>query len=327
VELSGAEKAAFFVLSLDEDQAATLLGKMQDDELQRLHQVAQGLRQTRLDPGVLQSIYVEFVRGVSGDLPMIWGGGDYLLGLFKRALGDDRAHNLLRAPLAPSGPLDDVAGDGKVLAEMLAGEHPQAIAAVLSQVEPSTASMVLTTLSEDQQEQVIDRMASLASISPLAIRATRDTLSTELGDSLSQSEATPGVMRAAAILNELLPEQSAAILAKIESRSPERAGAIRREQFTFEDLAKLDKRGMQVLLREVDGAQLSLAMKNAGDGVRRTILSSMSSRAAETLKEDLQNLGPQRVADVEKAQRDIVMTAVRLQGEGKLVLITGGQVV
>ncbi len=327
MQLSGPEKAAFFVLSLDEEHAAAILGKMQDDELQKLHRVAKGLKQARLDPEVLRAIYVDFVRGVSGEVPMIWGGGDYLAGLLRKAVGDERADGLLQPPLPPSGPLDDVAGDGKVLAEMLAGEHPQAIAAVLSQVEPTTASMVITALSEDQQEQVIERMAMLASISPLAIRATRDTLSTELGDSLSQAETTPGIARAAAILNELLPEQSAAILAKIESRSPDRASAIRREQFTFEDLSKLDKRGMQVLLREVDGALLSQALKNAGEEVRRTIFSAMSSRAVETLSEDLQNLGPQRVADVEKAQREIVMTAIRLQSEGKLVLITGGQVV
>lgn len=327
MNLSGSEKAAYFILSLDEDQATALLGRMQDEELQRLHAVAQGLSTARVAPYVLHGIYAEFVKGVTGEVPMLWGGSGYLAQLLRRAIGEERAAPILRAPPPPSGPLDDVASDGKVLAEMLSQEHPQAISAVLSQVEPSVASVVLASLPEEVQEQVIDRMASLSSISPSAIHATRDTLSTELGESLSGAEATPGASRAAAILNEMLPEHSASILARIESRAPDRAAAIRREQFTFEDLAKLDRRGMQTLLREVDASQLVMALKSASERLRERVFTSMSSRAAETLKEDLQNLGPQRVADVEKAQWDIVMSAVRLAGEGKLTLITGGQVV
>lgn len=326
MNLTGPEKAAYFVLSLDEDLAAPLLSRLPDEDLQRIHQTALKLRRARVEPELLCDIYKDFIAGVSGERPVLRRGGDYLSQLFRKAVGEERAHLLLKGPPPVSGPLDDVALDGKVLAEMLSGEHPQTIAAVLSQVDTLVAAEVLTTLSEEVQDQVIDRMTSLSSISPLAIRATRDTLSTELGESLSQ-EMTSGVSRVAAILNSLMPEQSAMLLAKIEARAPEQAALIRREQFTFEDLAKLDRRGMQVLLREVDAAMLVVALKTAGEEVRQRVFSSMSSRAAETIKEDLANLGPQRLADVEKAQRDMVETAIRLQTEGKLVLVTGGQVV
>lgn len=327
MNLTGPEKAAYFVLSLDEEQAAPLLSRLKDDDLQRLHATAQGLRRKRLEPDTLRAIYSEFSRSVSGELPILHGGGEYLAQLLKKALGDERAHLLLRGPPPVSGPLDDVATDGQVLAEMLSSEHPQTVAAVLSQVDTAIASTVINAMPEEMQEQVIDRMASLASISPVAIRATRDTLSTELGESMTQIEATSGASRVAAILNSMMPEQSAMLLAKIEARSPERAALIRREQFTFEDLAKLDRRGMQILLREIDASQLVMSLKTASEDVRQRVFSSMSSRAAETIKEDLANLGPQRLMDVEKAQRDIVETAIRLQTEGKLVLVTGGQVV
>lgn len=327
MNLTGPEKAAYFVLSLDEEQAAPLLSRMQDDDLLRLHQTARQLQRLRVEPEVLRAIYTEFVKSVSGELPVLRGGGAYLGQLYRRAIGEERATLLLdsKGPPPPGGPLDDVARDGRVLAEMLSHEHPQAIAAVLSQVDTGVAAVVLTAMSEELQDQVIDRMVSLESISPVALRATRDTLSTELGE--RQPEAASGVTQVAAILNSLMPEQSAMILSKIEARSPERAALIRREQFTFEDLGKLDRRGMQVLLREIDASQLVVSLKTASEEVRGRVFSSMSSRAAETIKEDLLNLGPQRLADVEKAQRDIVETAIRLQTEGKLVLVTGGQVV
>lgn len=327
MNLSGPEKAAFLLLSLDEDQAAPVLSRLKDDELQLLFNTAQRLGKSRVGVGLLDSIYKELAQMLRGELPILHGGGDYVSQLLRRAVGEDRAQQLLRPPPPVSGPLDDVASDGRTLAQMLTHEHPQTVAAVLSQVEPAVAAVMLNTLSEDMQEQVIDRMSALAGISPTAIHATRDTLSSELGDSMSHLETTSGTTRAAAILNELLPEQSTLILAKIESRDPERAANIRREQFTFDDLARLDRRGMQILMREIDANQLVVALKTASDDMKARVFSSISSRASETLKEDLANLGPQRLADVEKAQREIVLTAIRLQSEGKLVLITSGPVV
>lgn len=146
MQLTGPEKAAYFVLSLDEEQAAPLLTRFKDEDLQRLHTTAQGLKRKRLEPELLRSIYVEFTRAVSGEVPMLHGGGDYLAQLLRSTLGDERAHLLLRGPPPVSGPLDDVANDGQVLAEMLSNEHPQTIAAVLSQVETAVAATVLTAM-------------------------------------------------------------------------------------------------------------------------------------------------------------------------------------
>lgn len=325
--LTGPEKAAFLVLSLDEDKLAPLLSRLHDNELQRLHEAAQGLPKTRVEPALLPALYAEFARGLRGEVPFLHGGGDYLEELLHRVLGEERARRLLARPATPGGPMDDLGGDGKTLAEMLVGEHPQAIAAVLAQVPAGAAAAVLAALPEETQELVVDRMAALASVSPSALRATRDALTSELGEGLFHSEDAEGVSRAAAILNELMPEQSAALMARLEARDPERAAAIQRERFTFADLAKLDRRGMQVLLREVDTAQLVVAMKGSSEELSQAVLGAMSSRASQTLREDIENLGPQRLSDVERAQREIAVVAMRLQTEGKLVLITGGQVV
>lgn len=327
MQLSGPEKAAVLMLSLEEDQASPLLSRMRDDEILRLQEAVKVLPRARLQSNLLQGLYVEFARNASGEVPLLHGGGEYLAVLLRRALGEERASNLLLPPAAPTGPLDDVASDAKTLADMLAGEHPQTIAAVLAQVAPSVAGAVLTCLPEEVQELVIDRMSIIATVSPTAIRATKENLSTELGEALFQTEATVGISKAAAILNELLPEHSAAILARIDQRDPDRAAAIRREQFTFEDLSKLDRRAMQILLREVDAVQLTLSLKGASDAVRNAIFGAMSSRAAQTLREDLENMGPQRLADVEKAQREMALAATRMAAEGKIVLVTGGQFV
>lgn len=315
MNLTGPEKAACLVLSLDEEQAAPLLGRLAEVDLQRLQASAQRIQRCRVTSEMLQAVYLEFSHVVEGQVPILRGGSEYLERLLRRVAA------------AAAGPLDELASDGKLLAEMLSQEHPQTVAAVLSQVDSGVAAVVLASMPEDLQEQVLDRMASINSISPVAIQATRDTLFSELGGGLAQTETLSGAARVAAILNTMLPEQSAALLAKIEARSPERAALIRREQFTFEDLGKLDRRSMLVLLREVDAAQLVLALKTASEALREHILSSMSSRAAETIREDLANQGPQRLVDVERAQREILEIAMRLQSEGKLVLGTGGQVV
>lgn len=325
--LSGPEKAAFLVLSLEEDRVAPLLSRLQDQELRKLHEAAQGLRRSRVAPEMLTALYAEFSRGLRGEIPILHGGGEYLVELLHRSIGSERATRLLAQPASAPGPMDDLTGDTKTLAEMLVGEHPQAIAAVLSQVPATAGATVLSALPEDTQELVLDRMAAISNISPTAIRATRETLAAELGEGFFQSEAAAGIGRAAALMNELLPEHSAALMARLEARDPERAAAIQRERFTFADLARLDRRGMQVLLREVDPAQLVISMKTANDEIAAAVYGAMSSRAAQTLKEDVDNLGPQRLAEVERAQREIVVAAMRLQAEGKLVLITGGQVV
>ncbi|MCS6915113.1 MAG: FliG C-terminal domain-containing protein [Myxococcales bacterium] len=315
MKLTGPEKAACLILSLDEEQAAPLLGRLGEADLQRLQASAQRIQQHRVTSETLRAIYLEFSQVVEGQVPILHGGSEYLAKLIQRAA----------SPAA--GPLDELAGDGKLLAEVLSQEHPQTVAAVLSQVDTGVATAVLASMPEELQEQILDRMATIHSISPVAMEATRDTLFTELGDSVTQTEPLSGPARVAAILNTMLPEQSAALLAKIEARSPERAALIRREQFTFEDLGKLDRRGMVVLLREVDAGQLVLALKTASEALREKILSAMSSRAAETIREDLANQGPQRLVDVERAQREILEIAMRLQSEGKLVLATGGQIV
>jgi flagellar motor switch protein FliG len=216
--------------------------------------------------------------------------------------------------------------DPRILANIIRGEHPQTIALVLSILSVRKAVDLVSYLPEKIHRDVITRMAYLEKVDKRIIEEVEGVLKEQL-ESLGAVEGRQigGVEVVASILNQMDRKLEGDLLDKIEESDPALAERIRQLMFTFEDLMKVDDRGMQVLLKEVTSEDVALALKGASDGIKEKIFANMSERASAMLKEDLEAMGPVRVTDVERAQVKVAMIAKKLESEGKIALSKGNE--
>ncbi len=214
--------------------------------------------------------------------------------------------------------------DPKTLSNFMRSEHPQTIALILSQMEPSKSGQILASLPESLQDEVVKRIASLEEVSMSILKQIADVLENEIQATGASGQIMGGVKPVAEILNQAGRSTEQAILSRLEETDPDMADSIRQLMFVFDDLNKIDDRGIQAILREVTSQDLALALKTAGDDIKEKIFKNMSERAVEMLKEDMEAMGPVRLSDVEKAQQEIIKVAMRLEQEGKIVISRGG---
>ena len=332
MQLQGAEKAAVFLLSLPEERSVQILKHFAEDELQHLRAAMENLGP--IGAGAVDGIYSEFADAFKKGLTSMRGSSAYLQSLVSKSHGESQAVKLfappeLALPAAPPPPqegeplarLEDV--DPSLLTVALADEHPQVAAVVLAHVEVSLAGAVLDKLPASVQSDLVRRIAKLTTVSGLAFEDAQRVLGgLELKSAAGEID---GLGTAAAILNQLAPPTAESLLEKLAEDTPEEVDFIRRAMFTFENLTEADTRGMQALLREVPSDTLLAALKTASDALKDKIFSCMSSRAAEMLREELDIMAPMRVAQVEEAQRQVVDVAMRLLGEGKIVVEGRGE--
>jgi flagellar motor switch protein FliG len=254
------------------------------------------------------------------------GGLDYASRLLQETFGKERADDLLalvrRSQEAAQGNLAKLQRtDPQQLGKLLDSEHPQTIALVLAHLDPRRASLVLDNLSEDHKVLSIQRLAEMRQFSPEMAQKVAHILHRRLenvGDTARKSYS--GFKAVADLLNRLNAEESKKILETIEDGQPELALAIRNLMFTFEDLVTVPPATIREIVSGVDKRQLALALRGAKDELRAQIFKSMSSRAVEMLKEDMEVLGPVRSREVAQAQQEILTLARRLEAEGKVVL-------
>lgn len=320
--LTGPVKAALWVLSTDEEVAVEILRHLSDAELKRLKDTVAAIGRTT--PEQLAQIHEEFRKGVMSDSFALRGSTDYLKRLAEKALGDQRAASLF-VPTAPIVKRSETLGraDPDVLAALLQREHPQLAAAVLAHLEPAASCEVLEKLPDVLRADIVARIARLSHVPQSALHEVERVLAAGLPMSGGDGEEVDGVKVAATLLNKLDSSLADTVLAEVNKVTPEVANGIRRAMFTFEDLAALDRKGFQALLKEVPSEQLLAALKTASPEVKDKIFTSLSKRAAEMMREDLEMLGPQRVADVENAQQAIVAIAMQLKADGKITLVLG----
>jgi flagellar motor switch protein FliG len=213
----------------------------------------------------------------------------------------------------------------QAIASFIRNEHPQTIALILSHLESPQAAQVLSLIGDQQQAEVVMRIANLESISPDVVRDLNEILAKELTASgASRNQRIGGIESVAEIVNSLDKTSEAQIMGKVEESNPSLAENIRALMFVFEDLTKVDDRSMQNIMKEVSNDILTLALKTASDDLRDKMFRSISSRAAQMIQEELEIMGPVRLSDVENAQNEIVKIARRLEDEGKIVIGTGG---
>jgi len=253
---------------------------------------------------------------------------EYVKTVLRRALGEDKANLLIDRILQGS----DMSGveslkwmDATSVAELLRNEHPQIVAAILVHLDHDQASSVLKVFTERQRNEVLVRIATLDGIQPTALKDLNDVMSKVLagGDKLRKA-SLGGVKPAAEIINLMGASIETAVLDYIREADNELAQKIMDNMFTFDDLEKVDDKGIQALLKEVQSESLVIALKGATPEMREKVFRNMSTRAAETLREDLESRGPVRVSEVESEQKEMLKIVRRLADEGQIVLGGGG---
>jgi flagellar motor switch protein FliG len=268
-------------------------------------------------------------RQVAGERSLLVNDNDeYVRSVLKRALGEDKANLLLDRILQG----DDVSGieslkwmEASAVAELMRHEHPQIVAAVLVHLESDHAAEVLKLFGERQRNEVLVRVATLDGIQPSAMRDLNEVLNQVLaGADRVKKTHLGGVKPAAEIINMLGTSFETAALDYIRANDNELAQKILDNMFTFDDLERLDDKGIQSLLREIQTESLVIALKGATPELREKIFKNMSTRAAETLREDLESRGPVRVSEVEAEQKELLKVVRRLSDEGVIVIGGGG---
>lgn len=318
----GLEKSALLLLTLGGDEAAEVLKHLSPREVQKL-----GAGMAKMTPQprervekLLEELQMHAARGSH-----IEPDEEAIRTMLTKALGDERAANLISRVLQGS----DTAGieslkwmDAATAADLIKNEHPQIIATILVHLEFDHAGEILRHFDDRRRNEVLLRIATLDGVQPTALKELNEALTRVLsGSAQSLKKASMGGTRhAAEILNFVGSSAETAILDNVREYDPDLAQRILDEMFVFENLMDCDDRGIQVILREVQGDQLVIALKGAAPEMREKIFKNMSSRAAEMLREDLEARGPVRLSEVEAAQKEILKTARRLSEEGQIML-------
>ncbi len=323
---TGVEDAAILLMSIGEEDAAQVFKHLAPKEVQRLGETIARMKTVPRER--LAQVLNRFAVNSQAQHSLVADTDEYVKAVLRKALGDDKANLLIDRILQGS----DVSGieglkwmDAASVAELLRNEHPQIVAAILVHLEPDLVSATMKCFTERQRNEVIVRIATLDGIQPSALKDLNEVMSHVLagGDRMRKS-SLGGVKAAAEIINLMGNTLETSVLDYVREGDPDLAQKLMDNMFGFDDLVKLDDKGVQAMLKEVQSESLVLALKGATPEMRERVFKNMSSRAAETLREDLEGRGPVRVSDVEAEQREILKVVRRLVEEGQIVIASGG---
>jgi flagellar motor switch protein FliG len=325
---AGVRKAAILLVILGEDAASQIYRHLPPAEIEQISQGIAGL--TAVDAETALKVLEEFDRLVMAGDYMAQGGKDYANKLLVKAFGEEGARQLLHQVSLTAemnaSQLDSLRkADPQQLAQFIEGEHPQTIALILAHLEAKQASTLLMRLPEELRAESIKRLAQLRQFSPEMAQRVSVVLNKRLEAMGEQSRrAYAGLRGVADVMNRLEVNTAKTILEGIEKEDPKLALSIRNLMFTFEDLLTVPEAGIRELLGQMDKKTLATALRGASEELKNYIFKSMSSRAVEMLKEDMEVLGPVKSSEVQKAQLEAVAVARKLEAEGKLSLSAEG---
>jgi len=322
----GLESAAILLMSLGEEEAAEVFKHLAPKEVQRLGETIARMKSVTRER--VESVMDEFERVAASESMLVPDSNEYVKSVLRKALGEDKANLLIDRILQGS----DVSGieslkwmDPQSVAELLRNEHPQIVAAILVHLEFDQAADVLKFFPERQRNEVMVRIATLDGIQPAALRDLNEVMSKVLsGSDRGKKSTLGGAKTAAEILNMLGSAVETSVLDFVREADNDLAQKIMDNMFTFDDVEKIDDKGIQALMKEVQSESLVIALKGATPALRDKIFKNMSTRAAETLKEDLDSRGPVRLSEVEAEQKEMLKIVRRLVDEGQIVLAGGG---
>lgn len=328
--LGGTDKAAIMVMLLAEEDASKILGQLTPDELRQLAGTMCGIGE--VEPQSIVDAIAGFSRsteksGISGH-----GRVDSVRKLLNGAVGEVKTDNLMRqvAPEAEEASLPALGLlrwlDPKIIGEILADEHPQAIAVLLLQLDADVAAAALSALPEDLHTPVLHRVAKLGPVSRQAIDILEGTLNAKIEKLHGTIPLTMGgIKHAAEIINQSHRSVEKRVLPTIGKIDKKLAKELENEMFKFEHLFALDMKMTGVLLREVESDTLIMSLKGLEEDRREQFYGAMSSRAADGLRDEIEMRGRVKKSDVEAAQKEVVAIAKRLIAQGDIIMGEGDE--
>ncbi len=325
--LKGREKVAILLNFLGEGVTKQVFANLDDNNIKKIVSYMNKYQIVPVD--LTKRILEEFYEMFSENENFIFSKKTFSKELIAEAIGEDRVRGVLGSLNDKNNPARNLESlemiDSKSLTTFLVNEHPQTIAVILAHLEPDKKGEVLSSLPEVIQLEVVMRLSQLEHVDPSLIKEVDKVLREELASTGTTDRSNlGGVQTVADMLNVLDKNTEQNILTQLEGRDPDLAEEIRNLMFVFEDLIKIDDKGMQSLLKEIPNDKLLLALKTANEDVKDKIFKNMSKRAAEMAREDLEMMGPSRVSDVEAAQSEIINIAKRLEQSGQIMVDRGG---
>ena len=323
LNLSGAQRAAIFLLGVGEEAATEVMRHMSAKEVQQVGEAMATI--SKLTNEQVESVLSEFHIDSAEINPLGLEVPAFTRRVMTSALGQDKAQNILAQVLEKPEEHKGVEAlqwmAPKAIAEVLEEEHPQIAATVMTQLYDEQAAKVLELLPDEMRNDVILRIARMEELDPLAM----DELDRVLESQLGKLQRTPprkvmGPDNLAAILNASGSVLEQEALAALSLADEELSDDVKEKMFIFDNLLQLDDKGFQRLVREVQQENLLIALKGVDEVLAERFFNNMSERAAEILREDMEASGPVKLADVESAQKEIVKTAKKLSDEGEIMI-------
>ena len=325
-QLTGTQKSAILMMLIGEDEASEILRNLSPREVQHLGSAMYSVQ--GLDQETVNLVLDEFLAIIKAQTSLGMGAGNYIRNVMVKALGEDKSQSVLSriAPTSSSRPIEILDWmDARSIAELVADEHPQIIALVISYLDAGLGADVLGLLPEAMQSEVIRRIATLKTVGPDALRQLEDVMQRKFKANTSlRASQVGGVEAAARIMNFTQQAMEGRIMKEIAKGDKSLMLAIQESMFVFDNLIMSDDKSLQTLLRSVDTELLILALKGADEPLRDKLFSCMSKRAAANILDEMEALGPVRLTEVQAAQKEIINVARRLSDEGSIVLAGRG---
>lgn len=324
--LTGRQKAAILLITLGPETSAEVFKHLREEEIEQLTLEIANVR--KVDASEKEMILEEFYQICVAQEFLTQGGIEYAKEILEKALGPEKAIDILNKLTASLQvrPFDFARkADPSQILNFIQNENNQTIALVLSYLQSDQASFILSALPQEKQADVAKRIAMMDSTSPEVISQVERVLEQKLSATVTHDYTSAGGIEAIVqILNGVDRGTERTILDSLEIQDPELAEEIKKRMFVFEDIVTLDNRSIQRIIRDVENADLQLALKVASEEVREAIFRNMSKRMADTFREEMEYMGPVRLRDVEEAQTRIVATIRRLEEAGEIIIARGG---
>ncbi|ANE47538.1 flagellar motor switch protein FliG [Paenibacillus swuensis] len=324
--LSGRQKAAILLIALGPEVSAQVFKHLREEEIEQLTLEIANVR--KVENTEKESIISEFHEICLAQEYITQGGITYAKEILEKALGSQKALDIINrlTSTLQVRPFDFARkADPAQILNFIQNENSQTIALVLSYLQSEQASVILSSLPQDKQADVAKRIALMDSTSPEVISQVEMVLEQKLSATVTQDYTSAGGIEAIVqILNGVDRGTERTILDSLEIQDPELAEEIKKRMFVFEDIVNIDNRSIQRIIRDIENADLQLALKVASEEVREAIFRNMSKRMAESFREEMEYMGPVRLRDVEEAQTRIVATIRRLEESGEIIIARGG---
>ena len=325
-QLTGTQKSAILMMLLGEEEASEILKNLGPKEVQHLGSAMYSVQ--GLDQDTVNRVLDEFLDIIKEQTSLGLGAGNYIRNVLMKALGEDKAQSVLSriTPSSSDRPIEILDWmDARAISELIVDEHPQIIALIISYLDFSMGADVLNLLPDDLQPEIIRRIATLETVQPDALRELEDVMQRKFkANTTLRATQVGGVKAAAKIMNFTNQNMEARIMKNIGKDDKILMQSIQESMFVFETLIMSDDKSLQTLLRNVEAELIVLALKGADEALRDKLFSCMSSRAAANIMDEMEALGPVRLAEVQDAQKQVIAVARRLSDEGTIVLAGRG---